>query len=209
MPSLDDIIKGCKNYEKAYQHILYEKYALQTRSLCYRYLYNSSDLDDVVHDSFIKVFVKINQYSGIGSFEGWLKKIFINTAFQYNRKHKRSRKNVNIDAIHKKFDDDDLENTIEEKTDDYAEFDKNDVPENYLEAVKMADFSEEELLHAINEIPEKLRTVFNLYCIEEFSHDEIAEILQIDVVTSRTRLLRGRQYLKKYLYELCLTQNRI
>jgi RNA polymerase sigma-70 factor, ECF subfamily len=209
MLSLDDIIKGCKNYDKAYQHILYEKYALQARSLCYRYLYNSSDLDDVVHDGFIKVFIKITQYSGKGSFEGWLKKIFINTAFQYNRKHKRTRNNINIDTIQKKFDNYNLESTIEENSDGFAEFDKSDVPENYLEAVKMADFSEKELLNAINEIPEKLRMVFNLYCIEEFSHDEISEILQIDVVTSRTRLLRGRKYLKKYLYEICLTQNRI
>jgi RNA polymerase sigma-70 factor (ECF subfamily) len=188
---------------------LYEKYALQIRSLCCRYLYNSSDIDDLVHDGFIKVFVKINQYSGKGSFEGWLKKIFINTAFQYNQKFQRTRTNVNIELLQKNIDDNDLESSIEVGTEIIAEFDKDDVPENYLEAVKMADFSEGELLNAINEIPEKLRIVFNLFCIEEFSHDEIAEILQIDAVTSRTRLLRARKYLKKYLYELSLTQNRI
>jgi RNA polymerase sigma-70 factor (ECF subfamily) len=209
MLSLNDIIKGCKNYDKAFQHILYEKYALQIRSLCCRYLYNSSDIDDLVHDGFIKVFVKINQYSGKGSFEGWLKKIFINTAFQYNQKFQRTRTNVNIELLQKNIDDNDLESSIEVGTEIIAEFDKDDVPENYLEAVKMADFSEGELLNAINEIPEKLRIVFNLFCIEEFSHDEIAEILQIDAVTSRTRLLRARKYLKKYLYELSLTQNRI
>jgi len=209
MSSLDDIIKGCKNNDKSFQHLLYEKYALQIRSLCNRYLNNSSDLDDVVHDGFIKAFVKINQYSGIGSFEGWLKKIFINTAFQYNKKFQKYRTNINIDLIQKKLDDNDLENTIEEESDIFFEFDKDELPANYLEAVKMADFSEKELLNAINKIPEKLRIVFNLHCIEEFGHDEIAKILQIDSITSRTRLLRARKFIKKYLYELCLTQNRI
>lgn len=209
MLSLDDIINGCKKYDKAFQHLLYEKYALKMRHLCYRYLTNADDLDDVVHDGFIKVFVKIEQYSGKGSFEGWLIKIFINTSFEYNNKSQKNRRHLNIELVQNENNDDEKYINMEDNTNKYNEDLIDDVSENYLEAVQMADFSEAEILDVINEIPEKLKNVFNLFCIEGFSHDEISKLLEIDAATSRTRLLRARNLIKKYLYEFCLTKSRI
>ncbi len=208
MLTIDDIVKGCKQYNKAYQHLLYEKYASEIRNLCYRYINNVNYLDDVIHDGFIKVFMNIWQYSGKGSFEGWMKKIFINTTLKHNLKRKKISTHINIDKISKVEDDEQVQ-IIESNFIVNDENSNYDIHENVFETNQIADFSEQEILEIIKNIPEKLRVVFNLYCIEDFSHDEIAEILKIDSITSRTRLLRARNCIKKELNELCLSKNRI
>jgi RNA polymerase sigma-70 factor (ECF subfamily) len=199
MLQLDEIVEGCKKYDKTYQHLLYNLFAVQARSLCYRYLINSHDLDDVVHDGFIKVFLKINQYSGKGSFEGWIKRIFINTAFEHNKKSKKKRNLFSIDALRKSTDEYDDYSDVENI--DFSEEQDNNTD------IKLADFSEGQIMDIVNSIPEKLKIVFCLYCIEDFSHEEIAEILNIDVVTSRTRLMRARSSIKKNLIEQCFEKN--
>ena len=208
MLAIDDIVKGCKQYNKACQHLLYERYASEIRGLCYRYLYNVNDLDDIIHDGFIKVFMNIWQYSGKGSFEGWMKKVFINTALKHNLKQKKISTHINIDKISKVEDDEQVQ-IIEGNFIVNDENGNYDVNENSYETNQIADFSEQEILEIIKKIPEKFRLVFNLFCLEDFSHDEIAEILKIDSITSRTRLLRARNSIKKELQELCLTKNRI
>lgn len=205
MLQLDEVIEGCKKYDKTCQKLLYNLFAAQARSLCYRYLNNSHDLDDVVHDGFIKIFIKINQYAGKGSFEGWLKRVFINTSLEHNKRNRKNRNFFSIEILRKKNDDG--EGYVEDSIEEYIEPGKND--ESSAGDLKVDDFSENEIMEVVGEIPEKLRLVFNMYCIEDFSHEEIAEILNIDIVTSRTRLLRARCYIKKSLQELCLEKKRI
>jgi RNA polymerase sigma-70 factor, ECF subfamily len=206
--NIDEIVKGCKQYNKAYQHLLYERYASEIRYLCFRYLNNTIYLDDILHDGFIKVFMNISQYSGKGSFEGWMKKIFINTALKHNLKHNLNKAFIDIDKIYE-VDDDENFQVIDVKLNVNYENINNDNSEYNIETNQLADLSEQEILEIIKKIPEKLRVVFNLFCIEDFSHDEISEILKIDSVTSRTRLLRARNCIKKELNELCLSKNRI
>ena len=88
------------------------------------------------------------------------------------------------------------------------EFGKNEPlsNQNNFELVSLADFSELELLNVLENIPEKFRVVFNLYCIEDIKHEEIAEILKIDTATSRTRLLRARQMIQKELINISVSR---
>ncbi len=206
MATIEEIIKGCKRYNKTFQHLLYEKYASIMKSVCFRYLNNASDIEDVLQEGFIKVFMKINQYSGKGSFEGWMKKIFVNVSLKHNLSNQKHKGFLNFDNL-KKYENEDQFNFTEEKYDLDLDCRDEDMPKNYYDAISLADLTEKEMLEIIKGLPEKLALVFNLYYIEDFSHDEIAEILSIDIVTSRTRLLRARNFLKKGLYEFCMMKN--
>jgi RNA polymerase sigma-70 factor (ECF subfamily) len=188
---LDEIVKECKQYNKLAQKLLYEMYAPKMRGVCLRYISNQETLKDVVQEGFIKVFSNIKQYSGTGSFEGWIKRIFINTAISHIRKYKNSNNIINIEDINEANLHDPVDQNINESS----------------ISVMVENLSETELLNALNRIPENYRTVFNLSCIENMKHDEIAKILNIDTVTSRTRLLRARGLLQKELNAFCLEKS--
>jgi len=200
--SLDEVIKECKKYNKFAQKILYEKYAPAMKGICLRYIGDPDSVKDIVQDAFIKVFSNIRQYSGNGSFDGWIKRIFINTAISYLRKYPKDQKHVKLEDIEGTgaFEETSglFEPEIENKTG--VEISK----QNSFEVVLSADFSEAELLGILERLPAKYRVVFNLYCLENFKHEEIAQILNIDIATSRTRLMRARQYIQKELYELSI-----
>jgi RNA polymerase sigma-70 factor (ECF subfamily) len=191
----DQILKECRQYNKLAQKLLYEMYAPKMKGLCYRYVGNSETTKDVVQDAFIKVFSNIKKFDGKGSFDGWIKRIFINTAISHLRKHDKKNKHVNFEDID--------ESSFHEI--DVHQSDKQvDINKENIELVLFTDLSELEMLNALQMIPEKFRTVFNLFCIENIKHEEIAEILKIDISTSRTRLLRARSIIKKELHALCL-----
>jgi RNA polymerase sigma-70 factor (ECF subfamily) len=173
--------------------MLYEMYAPKMKGVCLRYINDLDAVNDVLQEGFLKVFACIKQYNGNGSFEGWLKRIFINTTISYMRKY--NHQHINIDDIDEQLCHDST--SIE-----------NGEPSGQFNAdfVLSAEFSECELLDALKKIPEKYRVVFNLYCIENIKHEEIALILQIDIATSRTRLLRARNIIQKELYTMCLAK---
>lgn len=202
MIPLEDIVKGCRSYNKTHQRLLYIKYASQMRCICFRYVRNQSDIEDLIHDGFIKVFMKIKQYSGKGSFEGWMKKIFINTVFQYNIKQKK-RKSLFFNKDYKFFENE----TDWNYSENYSYRDqKNETSAFYAnehEVYNIRDLTEFEILETIRRIPENLRIVFYFYCYEGFSHKEISEILHINVVTSRKRLMKARYFIRKELNNLC------
>jgi len=200
---LEQLIKECKQYNKLAQKLLYDRYAPILKGICLRYSGNSDIAKDIMQEGFIKVFSQIKQYSGNGSFEGWMKRIFINTAISHIRKQDKNKKHINLEEIGESEmiqNADDLEET--------STFDKNDLKSNgsNFEIVLSADFSETELLKVLEKIPEKYRIVFNLYCVENIKHEEIAELLHVDLITSRTRLLRARQYIQKELFEMSITR---
>lgn len=165
--------------------------------ICLRYIGNIDATKDVVQEGFIKVFSNIDKFKGDGSFEGWMKRIFINTAISYLRKHTSKQKHINIDDI--KEGDLDLDGSH-----DLLGL-NNDVPADgraSFDMILSADFSEDELVEILELVPEKYRLIFNLHCIEEYKHEEIASLLGIEVSTSRTRLKRARMIIQKELYKI-------
>ncbi len=160
------------------QSQVYQLFAGKLFALSLKYSRNQADAEDVLQDSFLTIFNKIEQYNHKGSFEGWLKRIVINTALQ------KYRQKSPLQLI---------------KDYDY-QADDNDIDLN--ESTIDIDF----LLGLIQELPDRYRLVFNLYVLDNFSHKEIAEMLNISIGTSKSNLSRGKQILKQQLeaYQLKL-----
>ena len=173
-----DMIRGCQRHKKSSQMALYERYAPVLLPICIRYTTNFADAEDLLQDEFIKIFDKIKQFKGVGSFEGWLKRIITNAAINnYQRKNKYFVEidNENIKEIPDDFEDDtELINTI----------------------------SKEQIINEVNNLPNGYKIVFNLYVIEGYSHKEIAETLNISVNTSKSQLSRARKTLQEQLSKL-------
>ena len=187
----DSVIAGCRKFEKSAQKALYEKYVTVFRAICKRYTSDVDEANDLLHDCFIKIFMNINQYTGIGSFEGWLKRIIINAAISRCKANKIKMQHYNIDDIEEPI-------SYEAETLDPIE-ENNDVKTTIMNT----DFSKEEILYAVNQLPDGYRLVFNLYVFENYKHKEIAEELNIDMNTSKSQLSRARKLLQKKLMELC------
>lgn len=165
--SLEQLIKKCINQDAQAQSQLYKQYASKLFSLCLKYSKNYVEAEDNLHDTFITVFSKIEQYNNKGSFEGWLKRIAINTALQ------RYREDVGVyDIVN--------EGNIEDVSVDIDDEDLN------------IDF----LLGIIQELPDRYRLIFNLYVLDGYSHVEISELLNISTGTSKSNLARARLILK-------------
>jgi len=163
------LVKALRKDDPKAQRQVYDKYSARMLGLCFRYICDEMAAEDVMVEGFLKVFGKIDQYSGEGSFEGWIRRIMVNEALGYLRKQKRI-----------------LEDTLSEEAvniPDYASADQN------LQA--------EELLKLIEELPVGYRTVFNLYAIEGFAHIEIAQMLGVTESTSKSQLHRARALLQK------------
>ncbi|MFK7833302.1 MAG: RNA polymerase sigma factor [Winogradskyella sp.] len=165
--SLDELIKKCINQDAEAQSQLYKQYASKLFSLCLKYSKNYAEAEDNLHDAFITVFSKIKQYNNKGSFEGWLKRIAINTSLQ------RYREDVGVyDIIN--------EGNIEDVS----------------VAINDDDVSLDFLLKIIQELPDRYRLVFNLYVLDGYSHVEISELINISTGTSKSNLARARMILK-------------
>lgn len=167
------IIAGCKEQKREAQKMLYERYARKMYSICLRYSSDQATAQDLLQDGFIKVFANIGSFQDKGSFEGWLKRIFINLALENLRKKK----------------------SIFESSDDIQNL--PDVVDEATEDDQMYKISEAELLKMVQELPRGYSTVFNLYAIEDYSHKEIADMLGISEGTSRSQYVRARQILQE------------
>ena len=189
----EEIIEGCRKCRKDAQKELYEKYVSSFRAICRRYTPDNQDANDILHDSFIKIFTKINQYSGSGSFEGWMKRIIVNDCLSWLKSKK-----INLQFV--KYNDI-VEYEISE-SDNESEEESNDA----RSIIKNADFTKEEIIEAVNLLPEGYRVVFFLYVFENYQHNEIASALNIDVNTSKSQLSRARKLLQKKMLELCKTR---
>jgi len=165
--SLEQLIEQCKKNDVKAQSQIYKLFASKLFSVCLKYSRNSAEAEDNLQDAFVTIFKKISQYKSKGSFEGWMKRITINTALQ------RYRSVGVFDIIN--------ENQIEDESIDVDE-----------ESIKI-DF----LLKIIQELPDRYRLVFNLYVLDDYSHKEIAEMLNISIGTSKSNLARARMILKE------------
>ncbi len=168
-----DLIEGCVRGEKASQDKLYKKFCSLLFGICLRYAKNRMEAQDVLQDVFVKIFGNIHTYHHDGSFEGWLRRIAVNTSITHYRKN--------------------LKHAYQEDIDDMVRH-KND-PIAYEDL----EFTAEEMMLCIEKLPHGYKTVFNLYVVEGFMHKEIGDMLGIDVNTSKSQLSRAKTYLQKEL----------
>ncbi len=164
-----DLIKACVQGNEKAQKQLYEKHSRVMFGICLRYSNSYEEAKDILQDGFVKVFTKMRQFGFQGSFEGWMKRIFVNTALEYYR----SQKN------HLFHDDVEVASGIAHH--DYT-IDK---------------ISRKEILELIQAMPAGYRNVLNLFIIEGYSHAEIAEMLGINEGTSKSQLSRARVILQQ------------
>lgn len=170
--SLDELIHSCKINNTKAQSELYKLFSSKLFSICLKYSRNYAEAEDNLQDSFVTIFNKIEQYKNKGSFEGWLKRITINTALQCYRTQ-GVFDIVNEDLI---------------KDEPVIIEDDNDISIDYL-------------LQIIQELPDRYRLVFNLYVMDGFSHQDVAEMLKITTGTSKSNLARARHILKDKITE--------
>lgn len=169
-----EIIRGCLRGSARCQRLLYERYASRMYAVCLRYARTPSDAADILQEGFIKVFTKLEQFQFQGSFEGWIRRIIINTAL---RTYQRQRY-------------------------DYESSGWERLPESPVEPDAIAQLSEVELLNVVSRLPDGYRMVFNLVAIEGYSHAEAAEMLGIQESTSRSQLTKARRWLCEQLQAL-------
>ena len=168
------LIESCIKGNRASQKALYDRLASRMFPLCIRYVNDRVLAEDVLQDGFVTLFTHLKNFKGDGSFEGWARKIFVNTALMSLRKK---------DALKMS---DDLEVARGLKTEVTGQ---------------MENIGYKELMSIITELPPGFRTVFNMYAIEGYSHKEIGEMLGISETTSRTQLSRARIWLQNKIKE--------
>ncbi len=167
------LIDGCLLNDRQSQYQLYNMMSAKMYAVCMRYCSNKEFAQDVLQEGFVKVFTNLDKYRGEGSFEGWVRRIFVNTAVEHFRKES------------KLFPVSDNETALQTiPNDDYGD-----------------DLEMEDLLNLIQKLSTGYRTIFNLYVIEGYSHKEIAEMLNISEGTSKSQLARARYLLQKFIDE--------
>lgn len=174
MENLEQLIKDCKAGQQSAQSHLYKAYAPILFGLCMRYARDKTEAEDTLHEGFVTIINKIDQYQGKGSFEGWMKRIMVNISLEKYRKRYR---------LH----------TVE----DITIYDNKTISEDVY-----ATLGAQELLALITELPPKYKMVFNLYAIDGFNHKEIAEKMGIAEGTSKSNLARARKILQDKINEM-------
>ncbi len=175
MSDLEQLISKCRKSNSKAQRELYNLYSPVLYGICVRYVTDAAEASDILQESFIKILTKINKYSGKGSFEGWMKRITVNTAITHYHKNKKHSYHLDVSEIQEFIE---------------------------TEIVTDSDFTQDELLKVIETLPKGYRIVFNLYAIEGFKHREIAEQLGIDVNTSKSQYSRAKKIVQAKLKEL-------
>lgn len=156
------------------QKAIYDKYAGLMLSVCFRYVKDKAEAEHVMVGGMVKVFKNVSQFKEEGSFEGWVRRIMVNESLMYLRKNKNMSLSADIDEVREEPAYDELAESLEAN----------------------------ELLSLIQELPIGYRTVFNLYAIEGYKHEEIGEMLGISEGTSKSQLNRARKLLQKRLIAL-------
>ena len=169
IPNDTDLIAGCINGDRQMQELLYHKFSPKMYSVCLRYSGNQEDARDLLQEGFIKIFKNLSKYRGDGSFEGWIRRIFVNTSIEH------FRKKVHIQNVNET-----QEALIEDK-----------------EWNVLDNLAEKDIMQMIQELSPGYKAVFNMHVIEGYSHKEIAEILGINEGTSKSQLARAKTVLKK------------
>ncbi len=158
------------------QRNLFEMYSSKMLAVCLRYARHSSEAEDMFQEGFIKVFKNLDKFKYNGSFEGWIRRIMINTSLKKVAKKSFKNEIIGLEDLHK-----------------YG---------NKIEPEVFSKLSIDDLMILINDLPQGYKIVFNLYAIEGYSHKEIATMLDIQVSTSRSQLVKARRMLQQQIKDL-------
>jgi RNA polymerase sigma-70 factor (ECF subfamily) len=169
-----ELIERCLENDSRAQEFLYKRFSRRMYGVCLRFARNTLEADDILQEGFIKVFTYLKDFRKDGSLEGWIRRTFINTAINYYHSKENEWKETSID-----------------KAESY-----HSSTEDVLSKISTAD-----LLELIRQLPEGYRMVFNLYVIEGYNHQEIAEMLNISENTSKSQLSRARLALQDRLVQ--------
>ena len=176
--SLEQLILDCKNNNIKAQEQLFRLFSSKLFAVCLKYSRSYEEAQDNLQDGFLLIFEKIGQFSFSGSFEGWAKRVMINNALQYYRKEK------------------------------FLHLVNEDIAEEQEVEIDDSSISLDYLLSIIQQLPDRYRLVFNLYVIDNYSHKEIAAMLNISIGTSKSKLSRARMILKDKI-EVLNTTNQL
>ncbi|HEX6193580.1 MAG TPA: sigma-70 family RNA polymerase sigma factor [Chitinophagaceae bacterium] len=163
-----DLISGCMEGNRRMQEELYRRFSPRMYAVCLRYAGNAEEAEDILQEGFIKIFKKLDSFRGEGSFEGWIRRIFVNTAIEHFRRKRY------LQPVTEKE-----ENTIEGKS---------------LSALD--GLAEKDILALVRQLSPGYRTVFNMYVVEGYTHKEIGDMLGISEGTSKSQLSRAKVILQ-------------
>jgi RNA polymerase sigma factor (sigma-70 family) len=176
MPESDyleqQLISECLIGDRAAQKRLYELYSGKMMAVCLRYCRDRETAKDLLHDGFLKVYTHLDSFKGAGSFEGWIRRIMVNTSLEYLRKQNDEGYHLDVEEAYSLSDGD---------------------------IGALEKMQAEELIRIIQQLPDTYRTTFNLFVVEGYSHKEIAEVMNITESSSRVYLTRARQMLQSLL----------
>lgn len=165
-----EIVNACRKGDRGAQKRLYEALSAKMFALCIRYMGDRQEAEDVLQEGFVTLFTKIGMFSGDGSFEGWARRIFVNTALMSLRKKDALKMSDSLDSALNM---------------------SNGQPS------QIQDIGYKEIMRIVASLPAGYRTVFNMYVVEGYSHNDIADALGISAVTSRSQLQRARMLLQE------------
>ena len=177
---LKEIVEGCLQNNRRSQEALFQMFYGKMLAVCMRYIPDHDTAQEVLQEGFIKVFDKLEVFDFKGSFEGWVRRIVVNTAIDSIRKAKRAP-------------------ILKDNDNDFKMDASNEIEEN--EKIEMIELRAEKAVEAIQKLSPGYRTVFNLFVIEDYSHKEIAEMLGISEGTSKSNLSKAKKNLKQILTE--------
>lgn len=170
------IIEGCIRHDRKAQQILWKQYSGYLLGVCMRYATDRPEAEDMLQEAFLRIYFNLREYSGTGSFKGWMRRVTVNTAITYYHKNLRHKHHADID--------------------DYVS------AETGTAGFEEDFYTAEDLYRVLGELSPGYRMVFNLYIIDGYKHHEIAEKLGIDVNTSKSQYSRARAILRKKLMDL-------
>jgi len=167
-----ELIDKCLGNDPFAQELLYRRFAPKMYGICLRYVRQREDASDILQEGFIRVFTNLKAYRGDGSFEGWVRRIIVNTAINHYKANTKYSRDLSVDEVH-----------ISANIDNDA----------------LSRLSTEELLKLVQELPDGFRMVFNLFVIEGYDHKEIGQMLGVTENTSKSQLHRAKIALQKKL----------
>ncbi|MEJ6660728.1 MAG: RNA polymerase sigma factor (sigma-70 family) [Bacteroidia bacterium] len=165
------LIKACSNGDSKAFRKIYEIHSGTMYSICLRYMNNEDEAKDALQEGFIKVFKNISKFKFTGSFEGWMKRIFVNSSIELIRKRK-----MHLDV---------------------SELNSNELP--LTAKIETGSMDAEKMMTLVQQLPEGYRTVFNMFIVDGYSHKEISDYLEISESTSKTQLFKARKQLQEWL----------
>jgi RNA polymerase sigma factor (sigma-70 family) len=177
---LDELIGGCVQGERRSQQLIYTMFAGKMKAVCLRYLKSREDAEDLLQEGFIKTFQNIGQYKFEGSFEGWMRRMFVHICIDHLRKQKSKGWKV-------------------EFKDELTDVSETDPEEENLE---LPEISPDQILEAMQQLSPVYRTVFNLIAFEQYAHQEVADQLGINVGTSKSNYAKAKRNIQRILLDL-------